>query len=166
MPTVRYKGFVVTCATAQEAAEVIARVQAEDAQVLQRHIAAGGVPPAIQQLATMARMLGIIETSYWTGEKFWRFVESVGEPQKRLLELLVRKHRVSADEMCKALELNTNQQLAGVLSGISKQAGAHDVPARAVFTIDNESRSGETTKTYVIAMDFLKMATGQNWPTA
>ena len=151
----------------KETAELIARVQAEDAQVLQRHIAAGGVPPALQQLVTVASMLGIIETSYWTGEKFWRLIESVGEPQKRLLELLVRKHRVSAEEMCKALELNSNQQLAGVLSGISKQAGSHDVPARAVFTIDNESRSGETTKTYVVAkMDFLKMATGQNWPLA
>ena len=33
-----------------------------------------------------------------------------------------------------------------------------------VFTIENESKSGETTKTYVIARHFLEMAAAQNWP--
>ena len=63
-----------------------------------------------------------------------------------------------------AVGVETNQQLAGILSGLSKQAAACHLPAREVFTIENESKSGETTKTYVIARHFLETATANNWP--
>jgi hypothetical protein len=54
--------------------------------------------------------------------------------------------------------------LAGVLSGISKQAGANNISARSVFNIENESKSGEVTKTYVVSLDFLRIANEMNWP--
>ena len=53
----------------------------------------------------------------------------------------------------------SNKQLAGILSGLSKQAAACHLSAREVFTIENESKAGETSKTYVIARHFLAMAT-------
>ena len=63
-----------------------------------------------------------------------------------------------------AVGVSANQQLAGVLSGVSKQAAALDLSARAVFTIENESKSGETTKTYVVSKHFLATANTCNWP--
>jgi hypothetical protein len=60
--------------------------------------------------------------------------------------------------------LETNKQLAGVLSGISKQAAAHDIPARAVYKIERESKSGALTKTYLAALEFLQIANQMNWP--
>ena len=39
-----------------------------------------------------------------------------------------------------------------------------NLPARAVFTIENESKSGETKKTYVVSNHFLETATENNCP--
>lgn len=160
MPTVRYKGFEITCETAQEAADVIARLQAEDAKKIRVQTAS----PLVNRLANLAEIFGPVET-HWKRDLFWKFVEALGEPQKEILTLLVKKRKVTDQEIRRTLKLDSNKQLAGFLSGISKQAGAHNIPARAVFTIENESQSGEITKSYVIATDFLTMAIDQNWPT-
>ena len=71
---------------------------------------------------------------------------------------------VSAEELRKVLKLDGNQALAGVLSGISKQAGSLNIPARSVYTVEDERRSGELHKTYVAANDFLRIANDMNWP--
>jgi hypothetical protein len=161
MPTVRYKGFEITCGTAAEAAEVIARLRAEDAKTIERHT------PGIGQFATMpalAKMLaGSVEASSWKRETFWQFIESLGGQQKLILNLLVERKRITDDQLREAVKVDSNQQLAGILSGISKQAGAQNIPARAVYTIENESKSGLVTKTYVIAVDFLRIAREMNW---
>jgi len=102
--------------------------------------------------------------SPWTAEIFLMFIESLGDSQKCILALLIQDHRITDEKLRRALKLDSNQQLAGVLSGESKQAAAHNIPARAVYFIENESKSGETTKTYVAAMDFLRMAQERNWP--
>jgi hypothetical protein len=115
-------------------------------------------------LAVLVEMFGVSETSHWTRESFWKFIENVGEQQQSILSLLVQKRKASAEEMRKILNVDSNQKLAGILSGISKRAGAQNIPARAVYTIENESKNGEMTKTYVAAMDFLRIATEMNWP--
>jgi CRP-like cAMP-binding protein len=112
----------------------------------------------------MAALAPQVEVSHWTRESFWEFVEAVGEPQQRILKMLVKQHRATDEQLRKALKVDSNQQLAGILSGISKQAGAQNVPARAVYTIENESSAGNVTKTYVVAIDFLRIATEMNWP--
>jgi hypothetical protein len=102
--------------------------------------------------------------SPWTGSRFWEFLGSLGDSQKRILSELVRKRALRDEELRQLLGLEDNQQLAGVLSGISKQAGAHHIPARCVYGIQNETRAGEVTKTYVVAPDFLRIASEMNWP--
>jgi hypothetical protein len=99
----------------------------------------------------------------WKAEVFWRFVEKLGTSQERVIKMLL-KDKASDDELRKTLGLQSNKQLAGILSGISKQAAAHQIPARAVFVIENESRSGEVTKTYAIAPQFVEIAAENNWP--
>ena len=82
---------------------------------------------------------------------------------KGVLSQLTSKRSLSDEELRQFLHLDNNKQLAGVMSGISKQAAACNVPAGAVYKIDNESRSGDVTKTYVISLDFLQIA-NENWP--
>ena len=81
-----------------------------------------------------------------------------------MLALLVRQTRATDSQLRKAVGAATNQHLAGVLSGLSKQAAACNLPAREVFTIENESKSGETIKTYVVSKHFLETANENNWP--
>ena len=100
---------------------------------------------------------------HWDAEFFWKFVGNLGETQQSVLHLLVSRVRITDEELRTTLGLENNKQLAGVLSGISKQAAALGIPARVVYTIDKEFKSGEVTKTYVIAVDFLRIATEMNW---
>jgi hypothetical protein len=104
------------------------------------------------------------ETTPWTGDLFWKFIGSLGDTQRRVLSQLTCKRSLRDEELRRFLHLDNNKQLAGVMSGISKQAAACTVPARAVYKIENESKSGEVTKTYVVSLDFLQIANEMNWP--
>jgi hypothetical protein len=77
---------------------------------------------------------------------------------------LVLERSLSDKQLRQLLNFGDNKQLAGVLSGISKQAAAHRISARAVFNVENEFKSGDVTKTYVVAPDFLRLANDTNWP--
>ena len=120
--------------------------------------------PNISDLALAITGGAPIDTNPWTHKTFSDFIEAIGDSQKGALSLLVRAQKVSDAALRKAVGVDTNQQLAGVLSGLSKQAAAHNLPAREVFTIENESKSGEATKHYVIARHLLDTARANNWP--
>ena len=115
--------------------------------------------------AVVARAMGHIpDNNPWTPRVFSAFVTAIGPSQTTVLARLVRHTRATDAQLRHAVGVETNQQLAGVLSGVSKQAAACHLSAREVFTIENESKSGETRKTYVISRHFLEMATANNWP--
>jgi hypothetical protein len=147
------------CDTADEVTELLKQLQAEKEKKVRRERRS----PMVALIADLAGW-DETHTSPWNRTSFWTFLESLGEPQKRVLTLLVQKRRLKDEELREALHLDSNTQLAGVLSGISKQAGAHNLPARAVFTIENEAKGGQVTKSYVVALDFLRIATEMNWP--
>ena len=122
-------------------------------------------PGLIDAFVNPERLAGrIIDRNPWTHRAFSDFVSVIGASQTKVLALLVRKTRATDSELREAVGVNSNQQLAGVLSGLSKQAAACNLPAREVFTIENESKSGETTKTYVGSRHFLEIAAENNWP--
>jgi hypothetical protein len=100
----------------------------------------------------------------WTDILLDRFLHSLGADQKQILSILVTQSRVTAEELRKALNVKTNQALAGVISGISKQAAAIGVGARDVFGIENRRRSGVLSKSFFVADDFLKIAQMAGWP--
>ena len=122
-------------------------------------------PPAMAKaIENVMGIQGLVDRNPWTHRVFSDFITAVGDSQRMVLALLVRQTRATDSQLREAVGVSTNQQLAGVLSGVSKQAAAFDLPARAVFTIENESKSGETTKTYVVSKHFLATANTNNWP--
>ena len=153
MYTITHRSLTITCDTPEEfqhAMDVIRRDEADQPSVL---------------AAVVARAMGHIpDRNPWTPRVFSAFVSAIGPSQTTVLAWLVRHTRATDAQLRQVVGVETNQQLAGVLSGVSKQAAACHLPAREVFTIENESKSGETTKTYVIARHFLEMAAAQNWP--
>jgi hypothetical protein len=158
---VQYGGITIKCDTERE------MQQAVDYCEKKRLASAAKHPKGPAQKALEDSGFGpIVETSNpWTFKLFFEFIEALGQPQKEALGLLVMKRKVSDEQMRKALKATNNQQLAGLLSGISKQAAGLGIAARDVFTIENESKSGEVTKTYAVAYKFLETATECNWPT-
>ena len=154
MIRIPYKGHTIECSTAAEAIEILKHIDSEEHPT---HVSM----TVGSAFAAMQEVFGT--TSAWTRTSFWKFMESLGEAQTRILSLLVKKQKMTDEELRKALKLDNNQALAGVLSGISKQAGALNIPARAVYTVEDERKGGELTKTYAIALDFLRMATEMNW---
>ena len=95
---------------------------------------------------------------------FSDFVQAIGSSQTTVLAWLLQHTRATDATLRQAVGVASNKQLAGILSGVSKQAAACHLSAREVFTIENESKAGETTKTYVIARHFRAMVTANNWP--
>ena len=120
--------------------------------------------PAAEVLAQAFGLIPRPDHNPWTPQVFFDFMTAIGPSQTTVLVWLVRHMRGTDAQLREAVGVKTNQQLAGILSGLSKQAAACRLSAREVFTIENESKSGETTKTYVIARHFLETATANNWP--
>jgi len=149
---IRHNGVEIECDTAVEAMDVIQRISEdrEEAAEFQRDL------PSLPR--------GTKRTHIFNLRTFQQFVDTLGDPQKRILELLVSHGSASDEDLRKLVGVTSNQQLAGILSGISKQAAALNIPARSVFTIDNESKGGKIEKTYLVSPDLFWVAASMNWP--
>ena len=73
---------------------------------------------------------------------FSDFVQAIGSSQTTVLVWLLQHTRATDATLRQAVGVASNKQLAGILSGLSKQAAACHLSAREVFTIENESHSG------------------------
>lgn len=159
-----FNGQYIECSTPAEAIAVLKYLNDEDSKKI-THRVPGIASTFTGPTSAIAQLLNdTVYTSAWTRESFWKFIENLGDSQKRILVLLKRNTKVSDEALRKALKLDSNQALAGVLSGISKQAGILNIPARAVYTVEDERKGGELSKTYVAANDFLRIANEMNWP--
>jgi len=156
MILIQHGATIIKCDTPEEAERIIAYLKKEDKKEASKS-------PLVR---AMESMIGptVHTVNPWTFKRFFDFIEALGDPQKETVRLLVTKHRMTDEQLRKALKVANNQQLAGILSGISKQAASLGMAARDVFTIENESKAGEVTKTYVAANRFLETAKECNWP--
>jgi hypothetical protein len=160
MIRIRHEGVEIECDTVEEAEGVLKHIREEGAKTMKYEVP--GLMADDQDIGSL--ITGWTEVSRWKAESFHKFIESVGESQETALRMLVREKRVSDAELREELGVESNQQLAGILSGISKQAAALGIPARAVFTIENEFKSGRLSKSYIVARDFLEITKEMNWP--
>ena len=156
MYTIQHGPIKIICDSAQEFEHAMDYIRSTS-----------GDGPKMQGQSGLAELVGIFNPAArnpWTPRVFSDFVAAIGASQTTVLALLVRQTRATDSELREAVGVDTNQRLAGVLSGLSKQAAAFNLPARAVFTIENELKSGEKKKTYVVSNHFLETATENNWP--
>jgi len=170
----KHGGVAFTADTPEEALRLSTLLKERDAEAAQKRIAeyqkrAGEARfmtkygDGFQQI--IASMDEEMETP-WTFEVFLSFIDRLGSPQKAALAALVTHHRMTDEDLRKALSISGNQALAGVLSGISKQAAALGIPARAIFGFENLRNAGKRRSTYTVADKFLQIATDMNWPPA
>ena len=100
----------------------------------------------------------------WTSDSFVALISRLGEAQKIALALLVTRRAISDGDLREALKLSGNQALAGVLSGISKQAAALYIPARAIFDFENFRVGGKRRSDYLVVDEFREIAAQMKWP--
>jgi hypothetical protein len=158
----KHRGDSYTADTPEEAAKLVALLKQQDAEDAKRRawnratIEQGG-PGAVA---------AFIEEEYgtWTPDVFLRFMARLGPSQKAALVLLVSRRSVTDEELREALKARGNQALAGILSGISKQAAALNIPARSIFGFENLRTAGKRRSTYTVADSFLQISREMNWP--
>jgi hypothetical protein len=164
-----FKDKVIECDTVEEAERML--------EILRRQDTAEGGTPARPE-ADKQHELEVLSGNWtssvkrfldplkgWTPQLFHSLIERLGADQLTILGILVTQGRATDVELRTALKVDKNQALAGVISGISKQAAALDIVARAVFGIENHRRAGELTKIYFAAEEFRRMARSMNWPS-
>lgn len=166
MIKIPYKDGYIECTTIEEAIGVIRHLAEEEIKAKQIVLRRNSYPKEYvdEFLRESEGLYESIQANAWTRESFSKFIESIGKSQKRVLSVLVCGGDQSDDTLRKVLKIDSNQALAGVLSGISKQAGILNISARAVYTMKDERRAGELHKTYAAADDFLQMCHEMNWP--
>jgi hypothetical protein len=103
---------------------------------------------------------------HWPTDVALGFVESLGEQQWKFLAALSQGASVPSEDMVKALGLDSEIALAGVLSGLSKQAKKMNVNPHNIYYVDVEW-TGKTKQRYFRMMsDFLDAINELNWPDA
>jgi hypothetical protein len=160
--TFKFGGASFTADTPQEAADTIALLKKQEAEAAigQMKSRFSGYREAYEH-----KLTAYDETMFaWTPNFFQALISRLGEPQKLALALLVTKRSISDEEMRNVLKVPGNQALAGVLSGISKQAAALNIPARAIFDFENFRIGGKRRSDYLVVDEFRKIAAEMNWP--
>ena len=156
----KHRGELFIADTPEEAMQMRALLKKQDTEAAQKRVLAryGG---KMEQLG--AFVAAEAETP-WTQEVFVAFIDRLGDSQQAALAALVTRRRVTDEELRKELKVSGNQALAGVLSGISKQAAALNIDARDIFSFENLRNAGKRRSTYTVADKFLDIASRMNWP--
>lgn len=103
---------------------------------------------------------------HWPVDTALEFLESLGEKQRKFLSILAEGSSVPSETVIRILGLDSEIALAGVLSGLSKQAKKMKVNPHNIYFVD-VSWSGKTKTRYFRMMrDFLEAITELNWPQA
>jgi KaiC/GvpD/RAD55 family RecA-like ATPase len=160
--TFKYAGASFTVDTPQEAADTIA--------LLKRQEAEAAIDEARSRFSGYQKEHEHLLKAYdeskfaWTPDYFRALISRLGEAQKLALSVLVTRCSISDAEMRNALKVPGNQALAGVLSGISKQAAALNIPAWAIFEFENFRVGGKRRSDYLVVDKFRQIAADLNWP--
>lgn len=160
--TFKYRGASFTVDTPQEAADTLALLKRQEAEatITQFRSRFAGFRQEAQQLISAYDENKFV----WTRDRFEALIERLGTAQKMALTLLLTKKEITDEELRNALKVPNNQALAGVLSGISKQAKALYIPPRAIFDFENSRFGGKRRSDYLVADEFRQIAAELSWP--
>jgi hypothetical protein len=162
----KYHGEQFTADTPEEAAKLLSILKEQDAAQAREQ----ALKKAMRRLEGTGSLRNSLEgfaesiQNPWTLGIFNDFVGRLGARQKAVLSFLVARREATDEELRNTIGIASNQALAGVLSGISKQAAALGVPARTIFRFQNLRNAEGRRNIYTIADEFLETATHMSWP--
>ena len=115
--TFTYGGASFTVDTPQEAAETLALLKKQETEAVFQSFMDRKISQSRQYREEFEKQLSAYDESKfaWTSDRFLAFVNRLGAAQKLALALLVTRGLITDAEMRSALNVPSNQALAGVL---------------------------------------------------
>ena len=102
----------------------------------------------------------------WSADMTLEFLDGLGEMQKAFLAVLAQGANVPSGEMVRALRLESEVVLAGVISGLSKQARKLNINPHDLYVVEVEWNGKKKERSFRITNDFHESLTELGWPEA
>lgn len=103
------------------------------------------------------------ELAGWTEEQFWQVMNNLGTRQTQLLHMVFLHTVLDSEELAAALDLPSQEALAGVVSGLSKQLTKQGVKPGEVFTVETHWLGKKKERFFRLATGFAGVAAESNW---
>lgn len=100
----------------------------------------------------------------WSADVTMEFLEGLGEMQKAFLSVLVQGSNVSSKKMVEALRLKSEVALAGVISGLSKQARKMNINPHDLYVVEVEWTSEGKDRSFRMLEGFRESLIELGWP--
>jgi hypothetical protein len=101
----------------------------------------------------------------WTPDAVNDLLQNAGHHQKKLLLALAEANgAISSDQILKKLSLSSEEALAGVLSGLSKQLKKLGIKTSDLYTVGVEWKGDGKTRSFHLDSNFTWAASQLGWP--
>jgi hypothetical protein len=123
---------------------------------------------SLEDAAALLKKLGEPQTAEvepWAAREFTDFTSRIQRQQKKLLYFLKEDPDHTDETLRGALDLDSNQALAGILSGITKVAKAMDIDHTRVYRQRTRYEQGKPIRLYNLAPSFRTAAIEFDWPS-
>lgn len=149
----KHNGRIWRCDTAEEAIQLRNQLEQDD----DAEYASGGEP-------------SVIEEEVWTSDTFTELLKGAGTLQKKLIKHLYEKgdsgwdNGVDSSELVKALKVDSEEALAGVLSGLSKNLKRIGRQPSELYSVDVQWLKDGKARKFRLKKGFRWAATQLGWP--
>jgi hypothetical protein len=103
-------------------------------------------------------------SKFWTADQATELLNGLGGTQKRLLAILADGGSIESGVIVKALGLDSEIALAGVLSGLSKQVRKLEVNPHNLYSVEVEWEGRDKVRYFRIKEDFWRALNEIGWP--
>jgi len=103
-------------------------------------------------------------SSLWSADKTLEFINGLGEAQREFLTVLSHSGNVASETMLDALRLPSAVALAGVISGLSKQARKLEVNPHDLYVVEVEWNGKKKARSFRMLESFRDSLIELGWP--
>lgn len=104
--------------------------------------------------------------SAWTHDAVMELLQALGPQQQSFLRTLLELGKLTSDEIRRALHLESEIALAGVISGLSKQAKKAGFAPSDLYSVSVSWSGKDKTRTFELSEQFGRAAEELGWPKA
>jgi len=102
--------------------------------------------------------------SPWTLDTVVDLLKGIGDTQLQLLKVMAIRGRVTSSSLIQEIGIDSEESLAGFLSGLSKQLRAMGLRPFQLFQIDTLWTGKTKIRTFTLTADFKYAASLVGWP--
>ena len=100
----------------------------------------------------------------WSPDIVTDLLKHVGSQQKKFLRFLAEGNHKKSEEILEALGLKSEESLAGVLSGLSKQLKKLGIPVSELYAVQVEWTGKAKKRFFWLTREFQSAAEELGWP--